>query len=334
MKNNLTGFFQIEKNDKITSEDLKSLRKFYAPILGAQAIVLYEYLLDLASSSDKNSYHSNFELSALDILLGTTKEAITDARMKLEALSLIETFKDHVNSRVIFALNRPLDAKGIEKNMLIKQKIISLIGKNQFQRLLKDETFKNTFDRDEVEEISVDFDSYFYEAETTTIQSNLINNLKTSIEKMDKPKIVQQTQKSIPIFGVNIQSRLNFSNDNYYDNFYEAALKLNSFDFYKFLLNIQDIEEREITLIQKNLKNFKSDKLLNLTMLISYFLINGVSFKFVSSFAKELKKHSEIENMSFEEFELIMDNFVLNNSMDQISYMKFKALKSSYLGNL
>lgn len=90
-------YFSVENSTIISGEDLKNLRKFYAPILGAHAILLYEYLRDLAIQ-DGNEI-GFYDYDSITYMLKMDIKDVNNARTMLEALSLLTTYVDNRNRK-------------------------------------------------------------------------------------------------------------------------------------------------------------------------------------------------------------------------------------------
>ena len=94
--------FKVESNVNLTNDNFKSLVLFYEPLIGPEAMYLYEFLLVKGSS---------FSFEELSKILNSTSYTIDKFELLIDKLNeyrLVNTLKDENDNRYIFILNNPL----------------------------------------------------------------------------------------------------------------------------------------------------------------------------------------------------------------------------------
>lgn len=125
--------FIVENKNDIYPKHLVFLRIQYTPIIGSQAICLYQLLLDYSViSNNKLGFSSFFELSAI---LQISKNDLIQERKKLEAVGLIRVFEKADNKHFIIKINLPLAPNEFRQNSLLFKETISKIGELVFEKL-------------------------------------------------------------------------------------------------------------------------------------------------------------------------------------------------------
>lgn len=129
MENSL---FSIESHKYINFEDLKYIRKLYLPLIGSNSVVLFEYLNDIYEENNQNLFKLSEICSHLQINISLVLESFE----KLEAVGLVETWRNSSNNSFIFVLKKPNDFEIFNKNPLLKTHLISIIGQNEYDKLI------------------------------------------------------------------------------------------------------------------------------------------------------------------------------------------------------
>ncbi|WP_373435326.1 DnaD domain protein [Metamycoplasma equirhinis] len=141
--------FYIENSTSINSNDLQNLRLFYGPIIGNNAILLYEHLLDLHNLYAKNQRHDfceTFEFLLLDEnLLASCKE-------KLEGVGLLKTYQISDGS-LLLELLKPLSANQFIKNEFLSCLSRNKIGEKKFLEIMAKKA-EICFDKTKMKEVS------------------------------------------------------------------------------------------------------------------------------------------------------------------------------------
>ncbi|WP_027120754.1 replication initiation and membrane attachment family protein [Mycoplasmopsis lipofaciens] len=303
-------FFTIQNKTTIAGSDLKNLRKFYAPILGSDAILLYEYFRDLYISNESET--GFYDYDSLTYLLNMDVKRLNDARIKLESVSLISTFIDEMNKKTLFVIEKPLDSVGFKKNLILANKLINIIGKQNFERLAGKERnvylskAEHLFDASAKYDEVFDNDDIFNYYSSHEIDSSSLNTQQINIE---------------------IQEKLDLNNFEF-PNIYEAILKTDS-RFFIPRLNGQIVSERIISLIKEARESGMTDPCLNLI----FFYANEVNGKIVFNYIKKIvfdliKK----EIFSFELIEKYLDSLL--KYKNNVAVSKKDLYKASYLESL
>ena len=158
----------------LTDKDYKILSLLYKPIIGYQAVSLYETLrndLDNTefSSNELNHHHlmSIMQLSLIEIL---------QAREKLEAIGLLKTYiKQTDTNNYVYLLYSPLSAEEIFNHPILNIVLYSNLGKEEYNKLIN--LFKiPKISLKDYEEITSSFDDVFSSVEKKTLDLNIEMN--------------------------------------------------------------------------------------------------------------------------------------------------------------
>lgn len=122
--------FKVESNVDLSNERFKSLVLFYNPLITAEALVLYEFLV---VKGDSNSFE---ELSKLLNSLNMSVEKFENLIAKLNQYYLVNTLKDDNLDKYIFVLNNPLTVEEFIKDDLLVRNFIHSTSGSYYQSLL------------------------------------------------------------------------------------------------------------------------------------------------------------------------------------------------------
>lgn len=138
MHNNF--FYTVKKQDNYAI-NVGSLYDLYLPIVSNNAISLYMLLFNNTENSNKNN-GLTFDLNGLLSFLQIDFDAFEQARSKLEAIGLLQTYlgNDLLNKIYIFIINKPLSFHDFISNFSYKQLLINKIGTSNYEYL----EYKNT----------------------------------------------------------------------------------------------------------------------------------------------------------------------------------------------
>lgn len=128
-------YFIVETKDRITNEDHFKLRTLYSPVIGKDAIFIYETLIDFYTIKQKNNLYSN--TSDLVAILLMTLPNILEELKKLEAVGLVRTFIDSSENTSVYSLIRPLDIIRFRKNAFLFNQFIKKVGIEFFEKIAK-----------------------------------------------------------------------------------------------------------------------------------------------------------------------------------------------------
>ena len=151
----------------INSDDVNVITLLYAPLIEADAYKMYMTLHSLLNRTSLTS-HTLLHKEVLDIL-GLNAKTFAQARLKLEAIGLLSTYK-HENE-YIFLLKSPLTAKGFLSDGVLGMYLYSLLGDSEFKRIQK--LFQITkVDKTNYQEITASFDDVFKSIEEIEIKNS------------------------------------------------------------------------------------------------------------------------------------------------------------------
>ncbi|QSF13482.1 DnaD domain protein [Mycoplasma sp. Mirounga ES2805-ORL] len=308
-------YFSVEIDSEISEADLKNLRKFYAPILGSEAILLYEYLRDLGNNNEDAGF---FDFDSLTYFLNLSNKELNSARINLESVSLLSTFVDHVNRKTFFILEKPLNKGAFKKNLILANKLIKIIGEQNFQNLMGRERnaflskvgkylvnvsakYDDVFEFDEFDLMYRDDQPGSHELDTSDINTKEINE--------------------------ELNEKLEFNTFDF-PNPYEAILKTDSRYFFSQITHKMPTEEL-INLIKNSREAGLNDPCINLVFFYAYEVNNKINFKYVDKIIVDLIKK---EIFSFDSIEKYLDNMV--KIKNNVAVTKKELYKATYLENL
>lgn len=156
--------YRIDVNAELSNERLKSLVFFYGPLVGRDALSLYQYLV-LCESTPVFDELNNL-LSDLNISVDYFEKQCG----KLNEYRLLKTLKK--NDKYIFVFNNPLSRKDfIKDDIFVREFILKTSGKH-FQNITADIMERNSYDEfDDVSEtISLDAVRKWSEKEETYLR--------------------------------------------------------------------------------------------------------------------------------------------------------------------
>ncbi len=317
LKNIRYPFFKIKKEKGISGEDLINLRKFYTPILSTNAILLYEYLRDL--SYDVINEKGMYDYESLTYLLGMNLEALNDARIKLESLSLLSTFIDEINHATIFLMEKPLDAITFKKNVLLSNKLSKIIGKKRFEHLLGENKVSLKMTNSHyLENVSAKYNDVFDENEELACLKEVLQEAK----EVDHSLLGDTTE-----INLDIQEKLDLKNFEY-DNPYEAILKTDSRYFFS-QISYQIPTEGIIELIKEARQAGMIDPCINLVFFYAQEVNGKINLNYVKKIILDLIKK---EVISFIALEKHLDIIMKDKNKTAVS--KKDLYKLSYFENL
>lgn len=308
-------YFSIGSTTDIHGEDLKNLRTFYTPILGSDAILLYEYLRDLYVNNTQEAGYYDYE--NLCTLLSMSQKQLNDARIKLESVSLLSTFIDEYNRKTMFMLDKPLNKQGFRSNLLLANKLTKIIGRQNFDKLLGLERNIYLTKTKYLVDVSAKYDDVF------NIQDDLLIN---NLQKNDKAEL-DSSQLTTSEINVALQEKLEL-NSFQYPNPYEAILKTDSRFFYSQLTG-QFPSLNIINLIKNCRDNTFNDPCINLIFYYAYESNNKIVYAYVDKIVKDFIKKG-IDN--FENIEKYLDQMLKAKNGSLIS--KKDLYKATYYQNL
>ena len=156
----------IYASTTINSDDVNVITLLYAPLIEADAYKMYMTLHSLLNRTSLTS-HTLLHKEILDIL-GLNTKKFAEARLKLEAIGLLSTYKN--GNEYIFLLKSPLTAKGFLSDGVLGMYLYSLLGDSEFRRIQK--LFQITkVDKTNFQEITASFDDVFTSIDDIEIEN-------------------------------------------------------------------------------------------------------------------------------------------------------------------
>lgn len=150
----------------LNSDDVNVITLLYAPLIEADAYKMYMTLHSLLNRTSLQS-QTLHQKELLDIL-GLNPNSFGEARLKLEAIGLLNTYK--CNNEYMFLLKSPLTAKGFLSDGVLGMYLYSLLGDTEFKRIQRLFQIK-TVDKTGYDEITASFDDVFKSVEEIKINN-------------------------------------------------------------------------------------------------------------------------------------------------------------------
>ncbi|QDF64929.1 hypothetical protein [Mycoplasma nasistruthionis] len=261
--------FVTERKEEITNDDLRNLRQFYAPLVGTEALALYQFLFD--SLNHQKSSLSLYEYWYLCNLLQIQPEQLENSRKRLEGLGLMETFSINEKQITVFKLNKPLDASKFNSNSLIKDMLVDKIGKDNYARLVLSKISQDSItDNYQSYELTSDFYEIF---DLPEVRSKKVSqfNVQNAIEINSFRETKQDFNSPI-----DLRTTLNLNNFTY-TNDWEALNNLDIENFFEYLFDGAKFSESFTKYITPLVNKFKTkNKEINYVM---YFVRNMYNHK-------------------------------------------------------
>ena len=131
-------FYKVEVNCELSNERLKSLIFFYGPLIGNDALVLYQYLILTGSTDTFN------ELNELLRSLNVSVDQFERNCKKLNEYKLLKTLKKRNN--YIFILNEPLSMKKFIRDDILVRHFIMKAGGDTFKSIVSKVMQNNSYE--------------------------------------------------------------------------------------------------------------------------------------------------------------------------------------------
>ncbi|GEM05014.1 replication initiation and membrane attachment protein [Halolactibacillus miurensis] len=123
--------YRTTKMFDLSDEQYQALYQLYQPIIGIEALSLYMTLYHQIAFHDRHSHHYLMQL------LNQSLTTIYDARTKIEAIGLLETYRYEDDQQTLydFHLKSPMTPVGFMSDDVLSQMLYHQIGKQKFQSL-------------------------------------------------------------------------------------------------------------------------------------------------------------------------------------------------------
>lgn len=123
--------FKIKLNTDLSQKDFQVLTFLYQPLIGITAYSIYQSFYNLFNQTHINKHQSLYDL------LNITQKEFIEAREKLEALGLLETYEDKSTSNYIYILKPPYSAKKFLLDTFLGTYLETEIGTSNLNDLIK-----------------------------------------------------------------------------------------------------------------------------------------------------------------------------------------------------
>lgn len=171
-----TDTYIILKEGLVSDVDKFILNTLYLPLIGSRSVILFSTFL---SSFPKLGIMSTEETIAhLITVIAMSKEELSEALVKLEAIGLLKTYKKDNN--YIFRLYNPLSPYEFFNHHLIAPLLYYNLGKNEFN-LLKSKFQKPEIDLKGYSDETHKFSDIFQVIDESIKESNIRNNQKGEV---------------------------------------------------------------------------------------------------------------------------------------------------------
>lgn len=150
--------FVVEIAEPLQKEHQTNLRTLYTPIIGKNALILYEVLSDFVLIINRYENFATFdELATISSL---SKPEIDIALVRLEATGLLRTYISSDESTYVFSLRLPSGPEKFAANPILKAEFIKNAGELLFEKVVFVNKIK-TYDKSEFKErVSNFFDTF------------------------------------------------------------------------------------------------------------------------------------------------------------------------------
>ena len=188
-------FFEVYLKSIISDYDRDTLTLLYQPIIGADAVSLYLSLYaEFKKSKKQDAFNQHADLS---LSMGFTTEQIIEARRKLEAVGLLETYyrEEKNNGFYKYLLYAPKTPKQFFDDALFKGLLIEKLSEKKVQELIRKYKEK-PLDLKGYEDVTASFVSVFKINKDSTCFIN-----KDTIDGFDRKSIDVSTKEfSLDVF--------------------------------------------------------------------------------------------------------------------------------------
>lgn len=160
------GYF-VRMDKALPVDYLQSLTHLYQPLIGTEPLMLYLTLTNEVSLQEEGipqTHHTlmNYMMLPLD--------RIYDARLKLEAIGLLRTFKQEMDEYTVYTYNLqcPFDSKSFFEEAMCSSLLYHHLGEQKFNQL------KDLFAKDSVPEAGENITADFQEVFQTTPKEGMV----------------------------------------------------------------------------------------------------------------------------------------------------------------
>lgn len=150
--------YQVELNASLPADYLAALIHLYQPLVGINAIHFYQLLLQEEPLSKKTHLQAHHHLMNY---LNQSLDQIYEARIKLEAIGLLQTYKKNTEEKTVYTyvLIPPFNPASFLGDIMLAELLYRQIGKTKFETLQAH--YKATPALDRGDNITVSFNDVF-----------------------------------------------------------------------------------------------------------------------------------------------------------------------------
>ncbi|MBM7571958.1 replication initiation and membrane attachment family protein [Aquibacillus albus] len=153
------GYFSLFRGE-ISTTYFQSLTHLYQPLIGIHAISLYQTLLtetQVNLNSSPQTHHTLMTYLSLPL------DEIYKARLKLEGIGLLETYKkqSEPNSVYIYQLHPPFSPGEFFKDGMLSQLLYHQLGNDKYNNLYQAFVGESSYIADQSDNITARFDEVF-----------------------------------------------------------------------------------------------------------------------------------------------------------------------------
>lgn len=155
--------YQVIKDLSVNYDDYITVSKYYQPIIGPVATLIYINFLNEVLQNKKGTINS---ISKLQVYINTSLDKIYYALKILSKAELIEMYKANDDELFVFGIKRPLSAEEFLKNDNFSQLLYNQVGEKVYKEI-EQSTISETIDLnnfskvEESPEIQKNNDPYF-----------------------------------------------------------------------------------------------------------------------------------------------------------------------------
>ena len=170
--------YYVQLKDNPPVDYVKSLTHLYQPLIGMEAVMLYQTLLHEIDLQDESSLQTHHTLMHY---LNIPLDDIYEARLKLEGMGLLKTFENNPNENksYTYELQSPFSPKSFFNDAMLTELLYHHIGKAKYE-LLKKHYQKQSSEKLE-NEITTSFSEVFQTFQPT------FENIESIVNKVEQP---------------------------------------------------------------------------------------------------------------------------------------------------
>lgn len=177
--------YRIKRSTELSMQHISSLTHLYQPLIGIEAISLYHLLLQESYISHEVQTHHTL-MNYLNVPL----YRINDARLKLEGIGLLKTYREETDDRDVYTyvLQVPFTPKYFFQDVMLAEMLYRQIGEQKFTLLNRHYAPKEEAVRGE--QITAPFEAVFQSIEPS---EEVIHATDTNGKEREEPHVPLET---------------------------------------------------------------------------------------------------------------------------------------------